>query len=190
MTSVFGWVIQLIYILAASCFVLGLHLMNNPATARHGNQVSTAGMATAIATTLAIVVHDGRITATGWTVMLTGALVGGAAGLYFGPDRADDRDAAAGQRVQRRRRRCRCARRHPRLHARRIGGFGDDLGDNAARRHHRCRDVLGIDRRGREAARPDQLGAGDVPWGAVGEHAARGRRGGHGSLPDRRRPAS
>ncbi len=83
MTSVFGWVVQLIYILAASCFVLGLHLMNNPATAKRGNQVSTAGMAAAIATTLAIIVHDGRISATGWTVMLTGALVGGAAGLYF-----------------------------------------------------------------------------------------------------------
>ena len=28
--STFDWVIQLIYVLAASCFVLGLHLMNNP----------------------------------------------------------------------------------------------------------------------------------------------------------------
>ncbi|MDX6344165.1 MAG: H+-translocating transhydrogenase subunit beta, partial [Trebonia sp.] len=36
--------IQLIYVLAAACFVMGLHLMNSPATARRGNQVSTAGM--------------------------------------------------------------------------------------------------------------------------------------------------
>ena len=42
--STFGWVTQLIYVLAASCFVLGLHLMNNPATARRGNQVSVTGM--------------------------------------------------------------------------------------------------------------------------------------------------
>jgi H+-translocating NAD(P) transhydrogenase subunit beta len=83
MNSIFGWVIQLIYIVAASSFVLGLHLMNNPATAKRGNQVSTGGMVTAIATTLAIVVHDGRISTTGWIVMLTGALAGGAAGLYF-----------------------------------------------------------------------------------------------------------
>ena len=59
MNSTFGWVIQLIYVLAASCFVLGLHLMNNPATARRGNQVSTAGMVTAIAATFAIIIHVG-----------------------------------------------------------------------------------------------------------------------------------
>jgi H+-translocating NAD(P) transhydrogenase subunit beta len=80
--STFDWVIQLIYVLSASCFVAGLHLMNNPATARRGNQVSTTGMATAIAATLAIVIHDGGITATGWAVMIAGAAVGGAAGLY------------------------------------------------------------------------------------------------------------
>jgi NAD(P) transhydrogenase subunit beta len=80
--STFGWVIQLIYILAASCFVLGLHLMNTPATARRGNQVSTAGMITAVAATLAIVVHGNLISTTGWIVMITGALVGSAAGLY------------------------------------------------------------------------------------------------------------
>ena len=41
--SGFQIVIQLIYVAAASCFVLGLHLMNTPATARRGNQVSVAG---------------------------------------------------------------------------------------------------------------------------------------------------
>jgi H+-translocating NAD(P) transhydrogenase subunit beta len=80
--TTFSWVTQLLYVLAASCFVLGLHLMNNPATARRGNQVSTAGMAAAIAVTLAIIIHSGAISATGWTVMLTGALVGSAIGLY------------------------------------------------------------------------------------------------------------
>jgi NAD(P) transhydrogenase subunit beta len=80
--SAFSWVTQLLYVLSASCFVLGLHLMNNPGSARRGNQVSTAGMATAIAVTLAIVIHSGAITATGWAVMLAGALVGSAIGLY------------------------------------------------------------------------------------------------------------
>jgi len=80
--STFDWVIQLIYVLAASCFVLGLHLMNTPATARRGNQVSTGGMVAAIAATLAIVIHGGLITGTGWIVMIAGVLVGGAAGLY------------------------------------------------------------------------------------------------------------
>jgi len=80
--STFTWVIQLIYVLAASCFVLGLHLMNTPATARRGNQVSTAGMITAVAATLAYIVHGGLISTTGWIVLLAGALVGGCAGLY------------------------------------------------------------------------------------------------------------
>jgi NAD(P) transhydrogenase subunit beta len=80
--SAFSWITQLLYVLAASCFVLGLHLMNNPATARRGNQVSTAGMAAAIAVTLAIIIHAGVISATGWAVMIGGALVGSGIGLY------------------------------------------------------------------------------------------------------------
>jgi H+-translocating NAD(P) transhydrogenase subunit beta len=80
--STFDWVVQLIYVLSASCFVLGLHMMNNPATARRGNQASTVGMVIAIATTLAIVVHDGGITTTGWIVMIAGAALGAAAGMY------------------------------------------------------------------------------------------------------------
>jgi H+-translocating NAD(P) transhydrogenase subunit beta len=80
--SGFSFATQLIYVLAASCFVLGLHLMNNPATARRGNQFSTAGMVIAIATTLALIAHAGLISATGWIVMLVGALIGGGVGLY------------------------------------------------------------------------------------------------------------
>ena len=80
--SGFNFATQLIYVLAASCFVLGLHLMNTPATARRGNQFSVAGMVIAIATTLALIVHAGVITATGWTVMLVGVLIGGGVGLY------------------------------------------------------------------------------------------------------------
>jgi len=80
--NTFAWVTQLLYVAAAVCFVLGLHLMNSPATARRGNQVSTAGMALAIATTFALVVHAGTVTTTGWIVMIAGVLVGAGAGLY------------------------------------------------------------------------------------------------------------
>ncbi len=78
----FGTVIQLIYLAAAASFVLGLHLMNNPATARQGNFASGAGMAVAIAATLALIAHDGTVTVTGWIVLLAGALLGAGAGLY------------------------------------------------------------------------------------------------------------
>ena len=49
--SAFDWITQLLYVAAAVCFVLGLHLMNTPATARRGNQLSTGGMVAAIAAT-------------------------------------------------------------------------------------------------------------------------------------------
>ncbi len=74
--------IQLVYVLAAACFVVGLHLMNSPATARRGNQVSTAGMTIAVATTLVLLIHEGTVTAVGWTVLIVGALLGSAVGLW------------------------------------------------------------------------------------------------------------
>ena len=39
-------------------------------------------MALAIAATLALVIHAGTVTATGWIVIIAGALLGGGAGLY------------------------------------------------------------------------------------------------------------
>ena len=72
--------IQLVYVLAAACFVVGLHLMNSPATARRGNQVSTAGMIIAVAATLVLLIHEGTVTAAGWTVLIAGTLLGSAAG--------------------------------------------------------------------------------------------------------------
>jgi proton-translocating NAD(P)+ transhydrogenase subunit beta len=74
--------IQLVYVLAAACFVIGLHLMNSPATARRGNQVSTAGMVIAMIATLVLLIHSGTVTAAGWTVVIVGALLGSAAGLW------------------------------------------------------------------------------------------------------------
>jgi NAD(P) transhydrogenase subunit beta len=74
--------IQLVYVVAAACFVIGLHLMNSPATARRGNQVSTAGMVIAVVATLILLIHDGTVTATGWIVLIAGALAGSAVGLY------------------------------------------------------------------------------------------------------------
>ncbi|HLH84176.1 MAG TPA: NAD(P)(+) transhydrogenase (Re/Si-specific) subunit beta [Trebonia sp.] len=74
--------IQLAYVLAAACFVVGLHLMNSPATARRGNQVSTAGMIIAMIATLVLLIHQGTVTAAGWTVLIVGALLGSAVGLW------------------------------------------------------------------------------------------------------------
>jgi NAD(P) transhydrogenase subunit beta len=74
--------IQLVYVLAAACFVMGLHLMNSPATARRGNQVSVAGMVIAGVATFILLIHDGTVTAAGWIVLISGVLIGSAIGLY------------------------------------------------------------------------------------------------------------
>jgi NAD(P) transhydrogenase subunit beta len=80
--STFTANIQLLYILVAACFVIGLHLMNSPATARRGNQVSMTGMVIAIIATFVLLIHDGTVTAVGWTVLIVGSLLGAAAGLW------------------------------------------------------------------------------------------------------------
>ena len=71
-------IVAFCYLVAAVGFVLGLHLMNSPATARRGNQLSASGMVLAVAATLALVVNEGTITSTGWAVLGAGALIGAA----------------------------------------------------------------------------------------------------------------
>ncbi|MBA2452403.1 MAG: NAD(P)(+) transhydrogenase (Re/Si-specific) subunit beta [Chloroflexia bacterium] len=44
--------IDLSYLIASICFILGLKMLSNPATARRGNQVAAAGMALAVIATL------------------------------------------------------------------------------------------------------------------------------------------
>jgi NAD(P) transhydrogenase subunit beta len=69
-----------LYLVSAVCFVLGLHLMNSPATARRGNQVSAAGMALAIVTTVVVLGHERSSTAIAVLVLVLGVAVGGVAG--------------------------------------------------------------------------------------------------------------
>jgi NAD(P) transhydrogenase subunit beta len=73
--------VRVAFIIAAAGFVLGLHLMNSPATARKGNQLSAAGMAVALIGAVVLVSDGHTMTLTRWLVLLAGALVGGAAGL-------------------------------------------------------------------------------------------------------------
>jgi H+-translocating NAD(P) transhydrogenase subunit beta len=72
---------HLLYLVSAVTFVLGLHLMGSPASARRGNLLSAAGMALAVAVTAAVLVDDGVIGGTAVAVLLAGLLVGGLAGL-------------------------------------------------------------------------------------------------------------
>src|SRR5690349_22396714 len=78
----FNGYIQLVYVLVAAMFVVGLQLLNGPATARRGNQVAQAGMVIAVVATLILLIHSGTVTATGWVVIIVGSLLGSAVGLW------------------------------------------------------------------------------------------------------------
>src|SRR5690348_13273968 len=75
-------VIQYVLLAAAACFVLGLHLMNHPARARRGNQLSAAGMVAAVGAALILIADTGAISTTGWLVVAAAVTVGSTAGLY------------------------------------------------------------------------------------------------------------
>ena len=77
-----GTIVRLVYLLAAAAFVLGLHRMNSPATARNGNQLSAAGMALAVLATAAQLAQGGAGQTT-WIIIGIGILVGGGLGLAF-----------------------------------------------------------------------------------------------------------
>jgi NAD(P) transhydrogenase subunit beta len=71
-----GWLTQLLYLLAAVLFIVGLKRLGSPATARMGNLVSGAGMLLAIVVTL----FDHLIVSYG--VIVAGLAVGTALGLW------------------------------------------------------------------------------------------------------------
>ena len=83
MISSFDSVIKILYLLAAAGFVIGLHLMNSPATARRGSRVSTYAMALAVAATLAYMINDDHVKVWGWVVLALGTVVGAGGGLQM-----------------------------------------------------------------------------------------------------------
>jgi NAD(P) transhydrogenase subunit beta len=67
----------LAYLIAAICFILALRGLSSPVTARRGNMIGIAGMAIAIATTLA---SPGVLS---YTWIIAGILIGGAVGTVI-----------------------------------------------------------------------------------------------------------
>jgi len=67
----------------AVCFVLGLHLMNSPASARNGNLMSAGGMTVAIAATLiGLVLREEGLSVAAWAIIVVGFAIGGGLGLW------------------------------------------------------------------------------------------------------------
>jgi NAD(P) transhydrogenase subunit beta len=83
-TQLVTWVV---YLVAAVCFVMGLHFMRSPGTARRGNLLSAAGMGAAVIITVLLLMDSGG--SIGWhggawaVLALAGGLaVGGGYGWY------------------------------------------------------------------------------------------------------------
>ncbi len=76
-------VVYLAWLAGAACFVLGLHRMNSPATARDGNRLSAAGMTVAVVATLVyLVTREGGLGVLPLVIIVVGFVIGGGAGLY------------------------------------------------------------------------------------------------------------
>ena len=73
---------NLAFLIGASLFAIGLHLMNSPASARNGNRISAIGMIIAVASELGFVANGGPGTGN-WLIIFGGLVVGGAAGLWL-----------------------------------------------------------------------------------------------------------
>ncbi|MDQ1572775.1 MAG: H+-translocating transhydrogenase subunit beta [Actinomycetota bacterium] len=80
MTSL-AFVIGIIYLVAATLFVLGLHQMRAPSTARRGNLTSALGMAIAIVATVVVALLGNGGNLWGWIALILGAAVGAVYGV-------------------------------------------------------------------------------------------------------------
>jgi NAD(P) transhydrogenase subunit beta len=74
----------LAWLLGAALFVVGLHRMNSPATARNGNRVSAIGMTIAVLVTLLwLAFRQQGLSVEAWVIIVVGFLIGGGIGLFL-----------------------------------------------------------------------------------------------------------
>lgn len=77
-------VVSLMYLISAACYVVGLHMMRTPKTARNGNRVSAVGMFIAVIMTFLIAINKNEATTTGALILAAGLILG----LGYGTIRA------------------------------------------------------------------------------------------------------
>ena len=81
------WIYTIVFVAwlaGAAAFVIGLHQMNSPATARNGNRLSATGMTVAVLTTLLyLLTREGGLKPEALIIIVVGFVLGGAAGLYM-----------------------------------------------------------------------------------------------------------
>ncbi|MES2092536.1 MAG: NAD(P)(+) transhydrogenase (Re/Si-specific) subunit beta [Actinomycetota bacterium] len=79
--SIFEFLVGISYLGAATLFVVGLHKMRAPSTARQGNLISAGGMAIAVLTTIVFALVDFGGNWIGWAALVVGTAVGATYGI-------------------------------------------------------------------------------------------------------------
>ncbi len=79
--TTFDFFIGVVYLAASTLFVVGLHLMRLPSTARRGNLISAGGMAVAVVATVVFSLHQSGGSWIGWLALVFGAALGAAFGI-------------------------------------------------------------------------------------------------------------
>ncbi len=174
----------LVWLVASVTFIIALKFLASPKTARTGNQLGAAGMALIVAWTF--FTTEGMLD--NWWIVVVGGAIGAVAGLARRQARGDDRHAADGRHLQRRRWRRGNARRRRRVPARQLAPSR-----RAAAPGLRHRDAPW---RGHRLGEPDRLGRclGQAPGrdrvapGEVPRLAARHWRAGRGPARHRHLP--
>lgn len=69
-------IVSLAYLISAACYVIGLHMMRVPKTARNGNRLSSVGMFLAVIMTFIVALEKNKSTMTGWIVLIVGLAIG------------------------------------------------------------------------------------------------------------------
>lgn len=70
-----------VYLLSSVLFVVGLHFMNSPKTARKGNQISAFGMVVAVLMAFIVLFAKGFVNVVAVVVLVVGILIGAVAGV-------------------------------------------------------------------------------------------------------------
>ncbi len=79
--TVFAFIVGVAYLVAAVLFVVGLHRMRTPSTARSGNLVSAGGMVVTVVVTFVYAASTSRGSVWGWAALAVGLAVGAVFGV-------------------------------------------------------------------------------------------------------------
>ncbi len=72
--------LQVLYLVAAVCFILGMKQLSSPRGARRGNWIAAVGMAIALLATVVNLALSGRFTEAGIAITVVGTIIGAAIG--------------------------------------------------------------------------------------------------------------